>query len=359
MPFLAKSDYFTVSGQWRYPPRLFVGSQAIPVDRHSSCAAQESLELALEVLREGRAFGITPRGNTLARDGRIFTADAPAWLVCPDPPGSPSSRSGSSAPTRCNPSGAKLRRWPGPSPRDPHLPGRGMPRCPLAAPAASSPTRSCWPSPPLRSGAGRRLQRVAAGSDPAIGVRRGLPDPAIPVRAAPGGCRGHGIRWRGKKARWDLIDDSADCRASVPKARNGLPSPPAGRSPGRRATLRRPARRQARRSATASVASTSPRGSSVGPADQRRDQSAICVVEEPWATSGLIERTREFRGTYHVLGAISPIDGHWSGRSALTELMTRLASGEVTEVIIATDPNLEGEATAAYLSRFPQGMDPR
>ncbi len=87
-------------------------------------------------------------------------------------------------------------------------------------------------------------------------------------------------------------------------------------------------------------------------ADQRRDQSAICVVEEPKDVVA-IERTREFRGTYHVLGgAISPIDGIGPGDLRFTELMTRLASGEVTEVIIATDPNLEGEATASYLSRL-------
>ena len=92
-------------------------------------------------------------------------------------------------------------------------------------------------------------------------------------------------------------------------------------------------------------------------ADQRRNQSAICVVEEPKDVVA-IERTREFRGTYHVLGgAISPIDGIGPGDLRFTELMTRLASGEVTEVIIATDPNLEGEATAAYLSRFLKGMD--
>ena len=84
---------------------------------------------------------------------------------------------------------------------------------------------------------------------------------------------------------------------------------------------------------------------------------SICVVEEPKDVVA-VERTREFRGTYHVLGgAISPIDGIGPGDLRFTELMTRLASGEVTEVIIATDPNLEGEATAAYLSRFLKGMD--
>jgi recombination protein RecR len=72
-----------------------------------------------------------------------------------------------------------------------------------------------------------------------------------------------------------------------------------------------------------------------------------------------IERTREFRGTYHVLGgAISPIDGIGPDDLRVRELMTRLASGEVQEVIIATDPNLEGEATATYLTRLllPMGL---
>ncbi|MEW1954341.1 recombination mediator RecR [Terrabacter sp. NPDC080008] len=87
-------------------------------------------------------------------------------------------------------------------------------------------------------------------------------------------------------------------------------------------------------------------------ADPRRDHTAICVVEEPKDVVA-IERTREFRGTYHVLGgAISPIDGIGPDDLRVRELMTRLASGEVKEVIIATDPNLEGEATATYLSRL-------
>jgi len=87
-------------------------------------------------------------------------------------------------------------------------------------------------------------------------------------------------------------------------------------------------------------------------ADPRRDQTSICVVEEPKDVVA-IERTREFRGTYHVLGgAISPIDGIGPDDLRVRELMPRLASGEVQEVIIATDPNLEGEATATYLSRL-------
>jgi recombination protein RecR len=93
-------------------------------------------------------------------------------------------------------------------------------------------------------------------------------------------------------------------------------------------------------------------------ADPRRDPSSICVVEEPKDVVA-IERTREFRGRYHVLGgAISPIDGVGPDDLRIKELMTRLATGEVTEIIIATDPNLEGEATASYLARFlrPMGL---
>ncbi len=90
--------------------------------------------------------------------------------------------------------------------------------------------------------------------------------------------------------------------------------------------------------------------------DPRRDEHAICVVEEPKDVVA-VERTREFRGRYHVLGgAISPIDGIGPDDLHFRELMTRLADGVVTEVIIATDPNLEGEATASYLARFLKGM---
>ena len=86
--------------------------------------------------------------------------------------------------------------------------------------------------------------------------------------------------------------------------------------------------------------------------DPRRDLHAICVVEEPKDVVA-IERTREFRGLYHVLGgAISPMDGIGPSELRFAELMTRLANDEVTEVIVATDPNLEGEATASYLVRL-------
>jgi len=87
-------------------------------------------------------------------------------------------------------------------------------------------------------------------------------------------------------------------------------------------------------------------------ADPRRDEHAICVVEEPKDVVA-IERTREFRGRYHVLGgAISPLDGIGPEDLRVRELVARLGDGTVTEVIIATDPNLEGEATASYLSRM-------
>ena len=87
-------------------------------------------------------------------------------------------------------------------------------------------------------------------------------------------------------------------------------------------------------------------------ADTRRDETAICVVEEPKDVLA-VERTREFRGRYHVLGgAISPIDGVGPDDLRVTELMTRLADGAIIEIILATDPNLEGEATATYLTRL-------
>jgi recombination protein RecR len=86
--------------------------------------------------------------------------------------------------------------------------------------------------------------------------------------------------------------------------------------------------------------------------DPRRSQTVICVVEEAKDVAA-IERTREFRGLYHVLGgALSPIDGIGPDDLRFAQLVRRLADGTVTEVIIATDPNLEGEATATYLSRL-------
>jgi recombination protein RecR len=86
--------------------------------------------------------------------------------------------------------------------------------------------------------------------------------------------------------------------------------------------------------------------------DPRRSPATICVVEEAKDVVA-VERTREFKGLYHVLGgAISPIDGIGPDDLRIRQLLQRLSDGVVTEVIIATDPNLEGEATATYLTRM-------
>ncbi|MCA1981735.1 recombination mediator RecR [Nocardioides nematodiphilus] len=85
--------------------------------------------------------------------------------------------------------------------------------------------------------------------------------------------------------------------------------------------------------------------------DPRRDPSVLCVVEE-YKDVVAIERTREFKGRYHVLGgAISPIDGIGPDQLRIRELMSRLTDTQINEIILATDPNLEGEATATYLTR--------
>ena len=92
--------------------------------------------------------------------------------------------------------------------------------------------------------------------------------------------------------------------------------------------------------------------------DPRRSLATICVVEEPKDVVA-VERTREFRGRYHVLGgAINPIAGVGPDDLRIAQLMTRLADGTVTEVILAMDPNVEGEATATYLARMlvPMGL---
>jgi recombination protein RecR len=86
--------------------------------------------------------------------------------------------------------------------------------------------------------------------------------------------------------------------------------------------------------------------------DDRRDGSMICVVEEPLDILA-VERTREYRGHYHVLhGAISPIEGVGPDDLKIAELLRRLGDGRVEEVILATNPNVEGEATATYLARL-------
>ncbi|MCR4426615.1 MAG: recombination mediator RecR [Firmicutes bacterium] len=91
-------------------------------------------------------------------------------------------------------------------------------------------------------------------------------------------------------------------------------------------------------------------------ADGSRDQSTICVVERPEDVIAM-ERTREFHGVYHVLGgAISPMEGIGPNDIRVRELLDRCKSGAVREVIVATDPNIEGEATAIYISRLLKPM---
>jgi len=86
--------------------------------------------------------------------------------------------------------------------------------------------------------------------------------------------------------------------------------------------------------------------------DARRDPSSLCVVEEPKDVLA-VERTREFKGRYHVLGgALDPLSGIGPDQLRIRELLARISGEEVTEVILATDPNTEGEATATYLARM-------
>lgn len=90
--------------------------------------------------------------------------------------------------------------------------------------------------------------------------------------------------------------------------------------------------------------------------DTRRDRSVICVVAEPRDVMAF-ERTREFSGVYHVLhGVISPLDGITPDRLRIKELMARLSDSGVKEIIMATNPTVEGEATASYLSRLIKPM---
>ena len=92
--------------------------------------------------------------------------------------------------------------------------------------------------------------------------------------------------------------------------------------------------------------------------DERRDSHVVCVVEEPRDIVA-VERTGEFRGRYHVLqGAISPIEGVGPEQLRVKELLARIPDEDITEVILATNPNIEGEATAMYLARLlkPAGL---
>ena len=91
--------------------------------------------------------------------------------------------------------------------------------------------------------------------------------------------------------------------------------------------------------------------------DARRDSTVLCVVEEPRDVLA-IEKTNEFRGRYHVLGgAISPIDGVGPEQLRIRELVARIGDEDVSEVVVATNPNIEGEATASYLSKLLKSME--
>ncbi len=90
--------------------------------------------------------------------------------------------------------------------------------------------------------------------------------------------------------------------------------------------------------------------------DPRRRDDTLCVVEEPKDVVA-IERTGEFRGRYHVLGgAINPLEGIGPDQLRIRELMARLSTGDTSELILATDPNTEGEATATYLALMVKPM---
>jgi recombination protein RecR len=91
--------------------------------------------------------------------------------------------------------------------------------------------------------------------------------------------------------------------------------------------------------------------------DARRDPTLLCVVEEPRDVLA-IEKTNEFRGRYHVLGgAISPIDGIGPEQLHIRELVRRIGEEDVTEVVLATNPNIEGEATASYVSKLLKALE--
>ena len=93
--------------------------------------------------------------------------------------------------------------------------------------------------------------------------------------------------------------------------------------------------------------------------DPRRDRGLLCVVEEP-STVGAVERSTDFRGHYHVLGGrLSPLDGIGPDALRLDHLVDRVRAGGVREVILATNPSMEGEVTATYIQQLLAGMDVR
>lgn len=93
--------------------------------------------------------------------------------------------------------------------------------------------------------------------------------------------------------------------------------------------------------------------------DPRRDRTMVCVVEEP-STVGVVDRSTDFRGQYHVLGGrLSPLDGIGPEALRIDRLVERVREGGVREVILATNPSMEGEVTATYIQQLLAGMDVR
>jgi recombination protein RecR len=93
--------------------------------------------------------------------------------------------------------------------------------------------------------------------------------------------------------------------------------------------------------------------------DPRRDKGVVCVVEEP-STVGVVDRSTDFRGQYHVLGGrLSPLDGVGPEALRLDRLVQRVRDGGVREVILATNPSMEGEVTATYIQQLLAGIDVR
>ena len=94
-------------------------------------------------------------------------------------------------------------------------------------------------------------------------------------------------------------------------------------------------------------------------ADEQRDRTTVCVVADPKVVMAM-EKVREFKGLYHVLhGVISPMNGITPEKLKIKELIARLGDGEIEEIIVATNPTVEGEATAMYLSRLLKPMGVR
>ena len=223
------------------------------------------------------------------------------------------------------------------------------------APSTAPTPTPCRPGRPGRRGLPRRQGQAdalaAQALGPLAGGGLGGPGGAEPGRPA---CQAASVY---EGVLQDLIDELGRLPGVGPKSAQRIAFHLLAADP---ADVRRLAdalrRGEGARPSSARSAATSPRRSCAGSAATRgATRRLICVVEEPKDVVA-IERTREFRGRYHVLGgAISPLEGIGPEQLRIRELMARLADGTVTEIILATDPNIEGDATAAYLSRMLDG----